>query len=205
MLTVGTYIYYAIAGSADAGTLVASAGKASQGNFVFNGTNITSDNTGVITNVTITNGAAIYIFEFNTTAAGDQLCVVANCILLNVRNVNTSLGAATNLTLAINSNTSTAALVTAVRSGNTTFVTSDSRSTTGNSIVLSDDSLPNQASLIVSTTMIGGVNDVTGQASQNSLNNYVSVTFPLFGLALMILGFGVIFITLRKSFGAEVR
>jgi len=204
MLTIGTYIYFAIASNADAGTLVASEGRISQGSFSFNGSNISSDAPGTITNVTITNGAAVYIFEFNTTAAGTQACRTANCILVNVRNTNTSLGAATNLTTAINANASVNASVTAARSGNITFVNSNFRSTAGNSIVLSDDSLPTDAAIITTTTMTGGVNDVTGQSSQNTLNNYVATTMPLFGLALMILGLAVIIITVRGSLGGNI-
>ena len=206
MLTIGTYIYFAIASNADAGTLVASQGRISQGSFSFNGTNLTGDSPsgGVITNVTITNGAAIYIFEFNTSSSGVQTCRTANCIVVNVRNTNTSLGAATNLTAAINANASVNASVTAARSGNITFVNSVSRGTTGNSIVLSDDANLGQEFLINTTTMTGGVNDVTGQSSQNTLNNYVATTMPLFGLALMILGLAVIIITVRGSLTGNI-
>lgn len=202
MLTIGTYLYYQIATSADAGQVIALRGTQAAGSFAFNGSNFTSDGSvGMITNATITNGAAIYIFEFNTSSQANRQCAVANCILVNVSYTNTSLGGATNLTVAINANTSTAAIVTATRTANTTVVTYDTRSTAGNSIVLSDDAPQGQTNWIASTNLSGGSNDVTGQAAQTSINSYANIAFPLMGLAMMILGFGVIFYTLRGSFG----
>lgn len=208
MLTIGSYIYYSIASSADAGTITLSgqADTAATGNWAFNGTNISNYTSVLRTNVTITNGSAVYIFEFNTwTGDAVKSCFTANAICVYLGNTNNSLGAATNLTAQINANASAAAIVTATRVANTTVLTSTPAGAGGNAIVLTDDSLPGDAARIVSTTMIGGHDDdaVTGQASQTALNDYVAVVFPLFGLSLMILGFGVIFITLRKSFGGE--
>ena len=206
MLTIGSYIYYSVANVADAGDIVLSgqADTAAVGHWAFNGTNITNYTSVARTNVTITNGSAVYIFEFNTwTGDAVKSCFTTNAICIPVSNTNTSLGAATNLTAYINANASAAAIVTATLVGNTTVLTSTPAGAGGNAIVLTDDSLPGDAARIVSTTMTGGWDDdrVTGQASQTALNDYVGIVFPLFGLALLILGFSVILITLRGSFG----
>jgi hypothetical protein len=202
MLTVGTYLYYAIASNADAGTKIAVVGQYASGNFNISG-NVSN---GDMAN--ITNGAALYMFEFNTTSPSPSACQMANCIIVNVYNSNDSLRAATNLTAAINANATLSPLVTASTTAgsngyNFTSISADTRGTAANSYSLAKSGTNIAFS---GATLSGGVNDVTGQTSQNSLNNYVSVTFPLFGLALMILGFGVIFITLRRmGFGGEVR
>ena len=205
MLTVGSYIYYSVANVADAGdiTLSGTPDTAATGNWAFNGTNITNYTTTTRTNVTITNGSAIYIFEFYTLSYGTPTCFTANAICVPLVNINTSLGAATNLTAYINANASAAAIVTATRVANTTVLTSTPAGAGGNAIVLTDDSIIPETTRIVSTTMSGGWDDdtVTGQASQTALNDYVGIVFPLFGLALLILGFSVILITLRGSFG----
>lgn len=206
MLTIGSYIYYSVANVADAGTLVVSGttSTAATGSFAFNGTNISEDSTGHRTNVTIRNGSAIYIFEFNTSTTGTGLtCWTTNAICVPLVNTNTSLGAATNLTIYINNNASAAAIVTATRNGNTTVLTSTPAGAGGNAIVLSDASIIAETTRIVTTTMSGGHDDdrVTGQTSQTTLNNYVGVVFPLFGLALLIIGFSVLLVTLRGSFG----
>ena len=205
MLTIGSYIYYSVANVADAGdiTLSGSPNTAATGNWAFNGTNITNYTSALRTNVTITNGSAVYIFEFYTLSYGTPACFTSNAICVPLININTSLGAATNLTAYINANASAAAIVTATRVANTTVLTSTPAGAGGNAIVLTDDSLPGDAARIVSTTMSGGHDDdtVTGQASQTALNDYVGIVFPLFGLALLVLGFSVILITLRGSFG----
>jgi len=210
MLTVGSYIYFAIAQSADAGTVVVSPEIKSSGSFAFNGSNFSSDSLATpatLTRLTITYGSAIYRFEYNTTTilgdgAPGHTCQIANCILISANNTNNSAQGASLLTAAINANTSAAAIVTATTSSNTTVITSDLTGTTGDSIVLSETITPTgQAGWVTTTTLANGRNSVTGQASQTSLNNYVAITFPLFGLALLILGFSVILITLRKSFG----
>lgn len=205
LLTIGSYLYFSIAGSADAGQITISNEVKSTGSFAFNGSNFSSDGSlaaPTLTSITLTYGSAVYIFEFNTTTLGSPVVQTTNAILVANTNTNNSLGGATNLSTRINANASAAAIVTASLSGNTTIVTSDLTGTTGNSIVLTETITPvGQAGWIATTTLKNGVNAVTGQSSQNTLNNYVTVTFPLFGLALMILAFGVIMITLKKSFG----
>ncbi len=188
MLTVGSYVYFAIAQSADAGTVVVTSEIKSSGNFAFNGSNFSSEQNAGAGRVTLT--------------IGSPQCHTANCILVANTNTNNSLSGATNLSAQINANTSAAAIVTASVSGNTTVITSDLTGTTGDSIVLSETITPaGQAGWVATTTLSSGRNAVTGQASQTSLNNYVAITFPLFGLALMILAFAVIIITIKKSFG----
>ncbi len=206
MLTIGSYIYYSVANVANAGdiTLSGSPDTAATGNWAFNGTNITNYTTTTRTNVTITNGSAVYIFEFNTwTGDAVKSCFTENAICVYLGNTNNSLGAATNLTAQINANASAAAIVTATRVANTTVLTSTPAGAGGNAIVLTDDSLPGDAARIVSTTMTGGHDNdaVTGQSSQTALNDYVGIVFPLFGLALLVIGFSVILITLRGIFG----
>ena len=210
LLTIGNYIYYNIVTNVDAGTVIVHKGATATGSFAFNGSNFSSDASlaaPTLTSVTITNGAALYTLEFNTTTLGSPKCQTANCILIANTNTNNSLGGATNLTAQINANTSLAALVSASTSGNTTTVTYLSRGTAGNTPVLATVITPvGDASWIASSGMAGGTADLSGQATQNTINNYQSTVFPLFGLALMILGFYVIFVTLRKSFGSgEVR
>jgi hypothetical protein len=205
MLTIGSYLYYAVATSADAGTQIVSAEVKASGGFAFNGSNFTSANNDLASSkvaLTISYLTATYVFEFNTTTVGSPTCQTANCILVANRNTNNSAQGASNLTAQINANTSAAAIVTASTSGNTTIVTSDLTGITGNGITLTETITPvGQAGWVATTTLANGKNAVTGQDSQNTLNSYVTVTFPLFGLALMVLGFGVILVTLRKSFG----
>jgi len=205
MLTIGSYIYYAIASNADAGTITVIDEIKSSGSFAFNGSNFTSagnDLAGSKVALTITYGAAVYTFEFNTTTVGSPGCQTANCIVIANTNTNNSLLGATNLTTAINANASTGAIVMANLSGNTTVITSQLTGVTGDSIDLTETITPvGQAGWVTTTTLTGGRDAVTGQASQTSLNDYAGIVFPLFGLALMVLGFSVILITLKKSFG----
>jgi hypothetical protein len=205
MLTIGSYVYFAVAGSADAGTQTVISEVKSSGSFAFNGSNFSSEQNsgaGRVT-LTITYGSEVYSFDFNTTTVGSPQCHTTNCILVANTNTNNSLGGATNLTARVNANASAAALVTASLSGNTTIITSKLTGTTGDSIVLSKTITPTGQSGWVATSgaLVGGRNSITGQSSQTTLNNYVAVTFPLFGLALMILSFAVILFILRKSFG----
>ncbi len=201
MLTIGNYLYFSLASNADAGTQIALIGTSATGNLNISGNTSNNDL------VNITSGTAVYRFEFNTSVASPTNCNTANCIIVNVFNTNKSLNSATNLTAAINANASTAALVTATTVAGTngynyTTLTYTSRGVAGNSIALAETGTNIAKS---GTTLLGGVDDVTGQASQTSLNNYASITFPIFGLALMILGFGVIFFTLKTSFGDRER
>ncbi len=193
MLTIGSYIYYAIASNADAGTITLDPARSSVGYFSFSGANVSTNDT-----VTIANGTQSFTFEFNATKASPSVCSTLNpgCVVVNIYNTNFSLNSSTNLTTAINANASVSQLVTASLSGNTTVITADTAGTGGNSIVLTDS-----AAQITHTDMSGGVAAVTGQEAQTSLNNYAAIVFPLFGLALMILGFSVILITVKSSFG----
>jgi len=208
LLTIGSYLYFAVATQADAGTQIIIDEIKSSGSFAFNGSNFSSEQNagaGRVT-LTITYGSDVYAFDFNTTTVGSPQCHTTNCILVANTNTNNSLGGATNLTAQINANTSVAALVTASRVDNTTNIVSDLTGVTGDDIVLTETITPaGQAGWVATTTLAGGRDPVTGQASQNSLNNYVAITFPLFGLALMILAFGVIIITVKGSFGGEKR
>jgi len=191
MLTIGSYLYFSIATVADSGQITIVDGVAAYGQYTFSGINVTQNET-----ATITYGSAVYIFEFNTTAF--STCQgSANCILVEVPNINTSLGASTKLVSTINANASTAALVFASLVGNDTYIAALSEGTDGNSIVLSD-----ATSAITSSGLANGAAAVTGQAAQTALNDYVVIVFPLFGLALLVLGFSVILFTLRGSFGA---
>lgn len=207
MLTVGSYIYYSVANVADAGSVtVIDEVKSSGGSWTFNGSNFSSDSSlavPTLTSVTITYGTEVYIFEFNTTTLGSPSCKTANCILVANTNTNNSLGGATNLTARINANASAAAIVTASLSGNATLIVADVTGVLGDDIVLSETITPvGQAGWITTVgTLSGGRDSVTGQASQTALNDYVGVVFPLFGLALLILGFSVLLITVRGSFG----
>jgi hypothetical protein len=195
MLTVGGYVIYAVASALPStGMTVTSSGQYASGSFAFNGQNVTNLET-----VTITNGAGVYLFEFNTSNYGvSSNCVAANCILVNLSNTNKSLNAATNLTTAINANITTAALVTATLSGNTSLISADTIGTTANSIVLTKNTVS-----VTATGLSGGIAQISGTTNLNSIMNYVSTTMPLFGLALMILGFSIIFITLRRSMGSS--
>lgn len=197
MLVLGNYLYFAIASSADAGKLIAVPGTRASGSLTFSGNTTTNEL------VNITNGVAIYRFEFNASYMGPSACNTNNCIIVNVNNTNTSIISATNLTNAINNNASVAAFLTASNSvTNVTRLTYISRGTVGNAITISTNGLNITTS---GSTLSNGVNDVTGQASQTSLNDYVTVTLPLFGLALMILGFAVVFISLKGGEGGEGR
>lgn len=192
LLTIGNYLYWAVATQADSSNLIASRGAYATGNISFNG-NVSN---GELFN--ITSGTAVYRFEFNTSVASPSICLTTNCIIVNVYNTNTSVASAVNLTAAINGNASVAAIVTATDSTNVTGLTYVSRGTAGNSVALSD----NGALFNVSgATLLGGLEDVTGASAQTNINNYVIITLPLMGLALMILGFSVLIVTLRKSFG----
>lgn len=206
MLTIGSYIYYNLAHSADSGTItVIDEIKSSGGSWTFNGSNFSSDSSlavPTLTSVTITYGTEVYIFEFNTTTLGSPSCKTANCILIANTNTNNSLGGATNLTTRINANTSAAAIVTASLSGNSTLIVADVSGVSGDDIVLSEIITPigNAGWIDTVGTLSGGRDAVTGQASQTALNNYVGSTIPIFGLALMILGFTVLLITIRSGF-----
>jgi hypothetical protein len=189
LLTIGGYLYFSIASVADSGTKIVTMGHQATGSITFSG----NTSNGKLFN--ITNGENIYIFEFNTSTASPSVCSTPNCIIVNVYNTNTSVKSSTNLTAAINANATVYALVHATDTTNVTTLTYPTRGIAGNSIVLSTNSLN-----AISSGLSGGVDDVTGQAAQNNINNYVIVTLPLMGLALMTLAFGVIFITLKKSF-----
>jgi hypothetical protein len=206
MLTIGSYLYYAIVTNADAGSQTVTAEIKASGSFAFNGSNFSSDQNsgaGRVT-LTITDGTAVYNFNFNTTTVGTPQCHTTNCILVANVNTNNSAQGASNLTAQINANASTAAIVTATTSGNTTIVRSNLYGINGNRIVLSETITPaGQAEWVATSgTLTGGAQAVNGTVSQANLNNYVGLTFPLFGLALVILGFGVIILTMRKSFGS---
>jgi hypothetical protein len=191
MLTIGTYIYYAIASSADAGQITLDPARASTGIITFSG-NTTNNSF-----INVTAGSAIYRFEFNASGT-PPICGTANCITVWVGNNNNgSVKSSGNLTNAWNNNASLALLATAVNTTNTTTLTTVTSGTAANSVF----TLQSVLATVSLTQLYGGFDAVTGQSSQTGLNNYVNVVFPLFGLALMILGFSVILVTLRKSFG----
>lgn len=113
--------------------------------------------------VNITNGAAVYRFEFNTTNNGSAIiCQTTDCIPVNLSGVietgmkapiyyNQSYLASGNLTVTINANASTAALLTAANTTNRTTLTADSAGLNGNTITLSDN-----AANVASSPMSGG-------------------------------------------------
>jgi len=208
MLVLGTYIYYAIAGGANAGTITVSTGQQATGGLIMNADLVQGANG----SLRITNGAAVYVLEFNSSEPSPTGCpLTPNCIVLNGNSTyysNTSQNATLNLTAGINNNASLATFLTATANGNTTIITYNTVGTAGNSVVLTN--FIGTASLVSGLggialsspqNLAGGTNSVTGQASQNALNGYVEVVFPLFGLALMVLGFSVLLYTVRGSFG----
>jgi hypothetical protein len=106
--------------------------------------------------VNITNGAAVYRFEFNTTGNGADTTVVltANAIRVNASSIgswNSSVKASGNLTAAINANASAAAIVTAANTTSKTTLTAVTIGDGSNSITLADNAVN-----IASTGMAGG-------------------------------------------------
>ena len=143
IFTIGPVIGYNVE-SANTVPSVATA----TGTFIFSG-NVSN---GELAN--ITNGASVYIFEFNTTGTSPgNVCLTNNCIRINLTTgYNTSVLASGNLTDAINANTSTSALVTAVNTTNKTTLTAVNSGKAANSYSLSDNAVN-----IASSGLSGGV------------------------------------------------
>ncbi len=202
MLTIGTYLYYAVATAADSGTRVVNPGVAAVGTFTTTG-NVSCGEWVNVTNAS--GGVARFYFNITDLAGnGGWGCAAQPAgiqIVGILEGTNTSVNAANQLFQVMNLNTTVNATMIATNpSDNHTVLTYRTVGVAGNTVTTTETLAQANWS---SATLLGGVDPLTGQAAQNSLNNYVSVTFPLFGLALMILGFGVIYITLRKSFNVE--
>lgn len=196
LLVIGNYLYFSIAASADAGTLTVHPGRAATGTLTFNGGYV---GCGERVNITSSNGTLVR-FIFNTSIDCPQgIPSDSTNITLVGLGSNTSNFAAPNLTYTINANNTLASELTAANATNQTVVTFDTVGTTGNTVITAE-TLANGS--WTGTTLINGANPLTGQATQTSINNYVVIALPLMGLALMILGFSVLFITLRGSFGS---
>lgn len=199
MLTIGNYIYFSVAGSADAGTQIIDRGASASGiaNFSNATFNVTTGELFVITY-----GTSIYTFEFNTSSYTNESYVTsANAIRVNapiIFNKAQITTVADNLTAAINANASTSALWTASNTSGLITITADN---VGNSIWNSVTFSETVINASITSQPSGGRAVISGQTTQNTLNDYATVVFPLFGLALMILGFAVLFITIKKSFG----
>lgn len=163
--------------------------------------------------VNITNGNAVYRFEFNTTANGSAAtCITTNCIVVNLSeqagttdnpNPNTyngSVKASGNLTATINANVSTAALLTAANTTNLTTVTADAGGTTGNSISLADN-----AANIVSAGLSGGVDGSSWSSASNTAitngSELWATNSPLVSVATMIAIVAILISVLLVSLG----
>ena len=134
--------------------------------------------------VNLTWGDAVYRFEFNTTALGAD-CQTANCIRVNVTAfTNTSDGAATNLTTAINANASTAALVTATHSTNRTTVTADAIGRQYNLLATAENAA-NAA--WGAETLTGGSNGTTANMSTSATTLVDQI--PLFLVLVLLMVF----------------
>jgi hypothetical protein len=116
--------------------------------------------------VNITNGVAVYRFEFNTTAAGSAAtCLTTNCVIVNLTpGYNSSVKASGNLTAAINANVSVAAFVTAVNTTNTTTITADTAGSAGNSI----------GTVETLAAASWGAATLTGGSDANTANQHIS-------------------------------
>jgi hypothetical protein len=160
------------------------------GKFTFSGTGETVINNGELINITNSNGN-VYRFEFNTSGNPNLATVLtANAIRVNITSGsghNTSILASGNLTTAINANTSTSALVTAVNTTNLTTLTFTSTGIIGNSITLSDNAIN-----IASSGMSGGVEGTAAWATTkaNVMTGYtvIGIIFIIIGAAGCILG-----------------
>lgn len=141
--------------------------------------------------VNITNGNAVYRFEFNTTinGSGTPACLTTNCIPVNLNpsyNVfyNTSVLASGNLTAAINANASVAALVTAVNTTNTTTITADASGSSYNSIGTTENGAQTAWG---SSTLIGGGDRVIENMSAAS--ETLVDQLPLFLVLVLLMVF----------------
>lgn len=151
------------------------------GAFTFSG-NVTS---GELANISISfsNGTTfIYALEFNATN-GSACTKTINCIPVNLTGVdgrywNQSYYASGNLTTAINSNTSTASIVTAANTTNKTTITAVASGATGNNIALSTT-----ASKIVASGLIGGQDSSLGKQALYAI--FVTV-LPILGALLFL-------------------
>lgn len=152
------------------------------GSFIFSG-NVTS---GELANISISfsNGSTfVYLFEFNAT--NGSTCLTLNCIPVNLTGVestgrwwNQSYYASGNLTSAINANTSTASIVTAVNTTNRTTLTAVSSGASGNQITLSDNALN-----LASSGLSGGQDSSLGRQALYAI--FVTV-LPIIGAFIFL-------------------
>lgn len=125
--------------------------------------------------VNITNGNAVYRFEFNTTNNGSAIiCKTTACIPVNLSGIivagvtnqpklyNQSYLASGNLTATINANVSTAALVSAANTTNKTTLTAVTVGDGQNSITLSDNTAN-----VASSGMAGGTDGSQWDSTTN--------------------------------------
>lgn len=147
--------------------------------------------------VNITNGAAIYRFEFNTTANGSNaVAITTNAIVINLSRTagttaypnplvyNNSYLASGNLTAAINANASTLALVTAANTTNKTTITAVASGKSYNSIATSE----NGAAIVWgAATLTGGGDRATKNMSGAS--TVLVVQLPLFLILVLLMVF----------------
>lgn len=164
--------------------------RAASGTFTFSG-NVSN---GELAN--ITNGAAVYRFEFNTSGNPNLATVLtANAIRVNVSDIgswNDSIRASGNLTAAINANASTAAILTAANTTNLTTLTADTAGTSGNSITLADN-----AANIASSGLAGG--SASGYSTWDaSTQTTYTASGGNMSLVWFIIPFAIIAIFLRE-------
>lgn len=140
--------------------------------------------------VNITNGAAVYRFEFNTTNNGTTIvCQTTNCIPVNLSGsypamFNHSWLASGNLTAAINANASVAALVTAANTTNKTTITAVASGKSYNSIATSENGA---AIAWGAATLTGGGDRVTQNMS--SASTVLVDQLPLFLILVLLMVF----------------
>lgn len=147
--------------------------------------------------VNITNGAAVYRFEFNTTGNGSaEVCKTTNCIIValsqtagteaspNPNVYNSSVKASGNLTAAINANASTLALVTAANTTNKTTITAVASGKSYNSIATSENGA---AIAWGAATLTGGGDRITKNMS--SASTVLVDQLPLFLILVLLMVF----------------
>jgi len=136
--------------------------------------------------VNITAGGVTYAFEFNTTGTG----VTAGFINVDVSGGwNTSGLVHTNLTAAINGNTTLAALITAVNTttgaANTTTITADARGVAANSYALVDGTSTGVWSPV--SAMSGGVDDDTFYTTNVALIATTDSSYAMAGIMPIVM------------------
>ena len=150
----------------------------------------------------ITTSNARYVFEFNDTSLNGDTAVcknLPNCVAVNVTSADSALQATGALTLAMNANATVRSLIQSTYVTDTTGVVTLTYTTVGSSIptIVLTENIAGAA--LSSANLTGGV--ATAQGATNTIT-YTSVTLPLMGLAIMIIGFGITLSTLMGGFRA---